>query len=379
MRSDQAAETSMLVNRISQFAARACVAFLVASVALETDAQTAPWQGIGRAATPDEVKAWDIDVRGDFLGLPKGSGSVAQGESLWETKCASCHGVFGESNEVFTPIAGGTTKKDIEAGTVYNLSHSGYPQRTTLMKVSRLSTMWDYINRAMPWNAPKSLKPDEVYAAMAYILNIGDIVPADFVLSDENIAEVQNHLPNRKGKVFYPDMWNTRGKGDVKNVACMKDCVVENKITSELPEFARNAHGNIAEQTRLIGAARGTDTTLPSGTAKPGNGAVIALATAPTTSAASPKPATAEANPALGLIKNYGCSVCHSVSTKLIGPAFQEVAKKYASRADVADYLGKKIRSGGQGVWGGIQMPEQKQVSDADLKTIAQWIAGGAK
>ena len=67
------------------------------------------YPGIGRAATPKEVAAWDIDVRPDFKGLPTGSGSVAQGQDVWEAKCASCHGIFGESNEVFTPLVGGTT------------------------------------------------------------------------------------------------------------------------------------------------------------------------------------------------------------------------------------------------------------------------------
>jgi len=76
---------------------------------------------IGRDATPAEVKAWDIDVRPDFKGLPKGSGSVAKGEELWESKCASCHGGFGESNEVFTPLIGGTTKDDIKTGRVKGL------------------------------------------------------------------------------------------------------------------------------------------------------------------------------------------------------------------------------------------------------------------
>ena len=67
--------------------------------------------GIGRAATPQEVAAWDIDVRPDFKGLPAGSGSVAKGQEVWEAKCASCHGVFGESNQVFNPLVGGTTRR----------------------------------------------------------------------------------------------------------------------------------------------------------------------------------------------------------------------------------------------------------------------------
>src|SRR4051812_33223300 len=70
------------------------------------------YPGIGRLATPAEIKAWDIDVRPDFKGLPPGSGSVAQGQVVWEAKCQQCHGTFGESNEVFQPLVGGTTADD---------------------------------------------------------------------------------------------------------------------------------------------------------------------------------------------------------------------------------------------------------------------------
>jgi pyrimidine operon attenuation protein/uracil phosphoribosyltransferase len=146
----------------------------------------------------------ELPIRPDFVGLPKGSGSVSKGEEVWVSKCASCHGDFGESNEVFTPIVGGTTAKDIETGRVANLRlEAHYPQRTTLMKVATVSTLWDYINRAMPWNAPKSLSTDEVYGVLAYILNLAEVVPADFTLSDQNIAEVQKRMPNRNGMVFY--------------------------------------------------------------------------------------------------------------------------------------------------------------------------------
>ena len=119
-------------------------------------AQTA-YPGVGRAATAREVQAWDIDVRPDFKGLPKGAGSVAKGMDVWEGKCASCHGIFGESNEVFSPLVGGTTKDDIKTGRVARLNDATFPGRTTLMKVSTVSTLWDYIRRAMPWTAPKSL------------------------------------------------------------------------------------------------------------------------------------------------------------------------------------------------------------------------------
>ena len=133
-------------------------------------------------------------------GCPAGSGTVAKGMQVWEGKCASCHGTFGESNEVFTPIIGGTTKDDIKTGRVAALANGKQPQRTTIMKVPTVSTLWDYINRAMPWTAPKSLTTEEVYAVTAYLLNMAEIVPDDFTLvrpeyrrSAEADAQPQRH------------------------------------------------------------------------------------------------------------------------------------------------------------------------------------------
>lgn len=358
----------------------ALAALMSATAAWAQGADKAAMNAVGRTATPAEVHAWNIDVRGDFKGLPKGSGSVDMGGKVWDGKCASCHGAFGESNSVFTPIVGGTSKHDIETGHVYFLSHSGYPHRTALMKVSRLSTLWDYINRAMPWTAPKSLTTDEVYGVLAYILNLGDIVPADFTLSDKNIAEVQKRLPNRNGHVFYKDMWEVRGKGDVKNPLCMKDCPVQGGIESSLPDESRNANGNIAEQVRLFGPARGTDTSLPPRTQKVGVvvPATVVAAASPATPAV-PVGSSAPDAPAHALVQANACTSCHGVTNKIVGPAFQDVATKYAGRADVVAYLIGKIRNGGQGVWGAIPMPAQAQLKDADARAIAQWLAAGAK
>ena len=108
---------------------------------------SARYPGIGRSATANEIAAWDIDVRPDFKGLPAGSGSVAKGQEVWEGKCASCHGVFGEASNVYNPLVGGTTTDDIQTGRVARLRDPAFPGRTTLMKVSSLSTLWDYINR----------------------------------------------------------------------------------------------------------------------------------------------------------------------------------------------------------------------------------------
>lgn len=92
------------------------------------------------------------------------------------------------------------------------------------MKLSRISTLCNYINRAMPWTAPKTLTTEGVYAVTAYILNLGDLVGDDFVLSDKNMAEVQQKLPDRDGMTRKHGMWSLRGRPDVKNVACMRDC-----------------------------------------------------------------------------------------------------------------------------------------------------------
>jgi S-disulfanyl-L-cysteine oxidoreductase SoxD len=225
-------------------------------------AQTDRYPGIGRSATASEIAAWDIDVRPDFKGLPAGAGSVAKGMKVWEAQCASCHGFFGESNQFFSPIVGGTTPDDIATGRVARLNDPSFPGRTTLMKLPTLSTLWDYIRRAMPWTQPKSLSDEEVYAVTAYILNLGGVVPDDFVLSDKNITEVQQRLPNRNGMSTDHALWpgSRPRQPDVRATACMNACARVAKVASFLPDHARDAHGNLAEQNRGVGAQKGADT-----------------------------------------------------------------------------------------------------------------------
>lgn len=351
--------------------------------------------GIGRTATPAELGAWDIDVRPDFKGLPKGQGSVRQGEVLWEAQCASCHGSFAESSEIFTPLVGGVTARDIQSGRVDSLlPGANQPHRTTLMKLSTLSTLWDYINRAMPWNAPKTLTADEVYAATAYILHLGNVLPADFTLSDSNIREVQNRLPNRHGMTTAHALWPGKELGgvarpDVQGSACMKDCKAEAVVKSFLPDYARNAHGNLVDQSRLVGVSRGADTTRPPlarnfesnldvaqyerSSSVPEKGAKAAL---PAAAATAPIPAgTAGVMP---LLQKNACVACHGMDSKLVGPSFREIAAKYKDHADAVNYLSGKIRAGGQGVWGSMVMPAQS-LSLAESAQLAQWLALGAK
>jgi S-disulfanyl-L-cysteine oxidoreductase SoxD len=356
---------------------------LLAVAAVVASAQTR-FDGIGRAATPAEVQAWDIDVRPDFKGLPKGQGSVAQGEKLWAAQCSSCHGDFGESNEVFTPIAGGTTAADIQSGRVAALMPgTNTPQRTTLMKLSSLSTLWDYINRAMPWTAPKSLKPDEVYALSAYILNLGNIVPASFVLSDQNIRDVQNKLPNRNGKTTQHAMWpgdsikGTTSRPDAQGSTCMSNCAADPRVASLLPEHARDAHGNLATQSRTVGGSRGANT-LRSSPETVKKDEKVAIAGANTAQSATNSVASLVLTDVNPIMQKSACLACHGLDTKLIGPSFTDIAKKYAAQADGVNYLAGKIQNGSQGVWGQIPMPAQA-VSPEEAARVAQWLVQGAK
>jgi len=322
---------------------------IAAALALVLGAGTAwsaDYAGVGRAATSNEVKAWNIDVRPDFKGLPPGRGSVSQGQDVWEGKCASCHGVFGESGEYFSPLIGGTTKEDIQTGHAKRLSDPAYPGRTMIMKLSTVSTLWDFINRAMPWTAPKSLSTDEVYAVTAYLMNMAGVVEDDFELTERNIGDVQKKLPNRNGMTTRHAMWpgpelGGTQKPDVQGSKCMKRCDAETKVASFIPDYARNAHGNLQEQMRGAGPVRGANTAEAG---KGGNPAMPAPATATTGH-------TVELN----LMKAEGCAACHAVDRKLVGPAFNEIAKRHGDQADLVAYLTRRVREGSAGVW--AQLP----------------------
>ena len=364
-------------DRIGVWAGPLAFSAILILIADFAQAQTAAYPGVGRAATAKELKAWDIDVRPDFKGLPPGSGSVGKGMEVWESKCSSCHGIFGESNEVFSPIVGGTTKDDVKTGRVARLNDPSFPGRTTLMKVATISTLWDYINRAMPWTQPKSLSVEEVYGVTAYILNMADVLPGNFVLSDKNIAEVQKLLPNRNGMTTEHALWPGAGMGkhppDVKAAACMKDCGPAPTLASFLPDFARDAHGNLSEQNRAVGAQHGADTSKPAPAAG-SQGTLPKPSTAP-----APKPETnSGAAAAIALTQKYTCVACHGMDSKIVGPSFRDIAKKYAGQADGVGYLVGKIKGGGTGVWGAIPMPPQT-LGEADAKAIAQWLSDGAK
>jgi cytochrome c len=229
----------------------------------------------------------------------------------------------------------------------------------------------------MPWNAPKSLSSDEDYAVTAFILNLGGIVPDDFTLSDANIRSVQERLPNRRGMTTDHAMWPGKAFGqrkpDTTAIACMSGCATESKVASFLPDYARNQHGNLAEQNRLVGPQRGADTTRPPASslsesaARPVAPVAVALAPSSRSSASG-----------FALAQKQGCTACHGIDTKLVGPSFVDISKKHAARGDALAYLADKIRAGGAGVWGAIPMPPQA-LAETDAQALARWLIDGAK
>ena len=165
--------------------------------------------GIGHVANQEQLACWDIDVRPDGQGAPPGRGSVKDGEKVYMDKCAACHGEFGESAGRWPQIAQGK-------GTL--ASHD--PVKTVGSYFPYLSTVVDYIRRAMPFGDAESLTNDELYAVVAYVLNLNDIVDDNFVLSKETWAQVK--MPNSSG--FFDDDREKSEKAFWNPNPCMKDC-----------------------------------------------------------------------------------------------------------------------------------------------------------
>jgi mono/diheme cytochrome c family protein len=171
--------------------------------------------GIGQPATLEQIAGWDIDVRPDGEGAPPGKGSVKDGEKIYLERCAACHGEFGESAGRWPQLAQGK-------GTL--ASHD--PVKTVGSYYPYLSSVFDYIRRAMPFGDAQSLTNDELYAVTAYVLSLNDIVDDNFVLSKESWSKVK--MPNEGG--FFDD---DRQKAEKSFWAkpCMKDCGPPVKIT----------------------------------------------------------------------------------------------------------------------------------------------------
>jgi S-disulfanyl-L-cysteine oxidoreductase SoxD len=172
-------------DRIGRFA------IALAAMAVSGAVYAAERYDFGRPATPAEIAGWDIDASPSGAGLPPGRGDVRQGETIFAAKCASCHGAHGEGKPMDRLVGGIGTLRDKK------------PEKTVGSFWPYATTLFDFVRRAMPLNAPQSLTPDEVYSVSAYVLFLNGIVPQDTILDAETLANVK--MPNRDGFVSaYP-------------------------------------------------------------------------------------------------------------------------------------------------------------------------------
>ncbi|MBL0708807.1 MAG: c-type cytochrome [Sulfurimonas sp.] len=198
----------------------------------------------GRVPTANEILAWDKDIMPDGTGLPEGSGSVEDGEEIYEEQCIMCHGDFGSGGGGYPSLSKGNAQelqktltnnrwKDPDAEGPTRVFGSYWPYA---------STMWWYIRDGMPHTRSKTLSNDETYALSAYMLNINEMsidgveVDDEYVLDREKFLKIK--MPNQNGFVpnidgasgsedvrkFYANPANFGGKKVKISQRCMKDC-----------------------------------------------------------------------------------------------------------------------------------------------------------
>jgi mono/diheme cytochrome c family protein len=147
--------------------------------------------GLGMPISASDSAAWDISVLPDGTGLPPGSGTPAQGARIFAEKCAACHGDNAKGGINAALVGGGPLDRMEAAKTIANF----WPQATTV---------FDYIRRAMPWQQPKTLTNDEVYALSAYIFSLNGLAGANDAMNAETLPRVR--MPNRDGFIIrFPD------------------------------------------------------------------------------------------------------------------------------------------------------------------------------
>jgi mono/diheme cytochrome c family protein len=166
-------------------------------------AQTPSYSNVGRTPSAEEVRAWDIAVSLDGKELPPGSGTAKDGAALYPQKCAACHGATLEGTKLGPALVGG--KGSLTTPRPARTIGSYWPFATSL---------WDYINRAMPRNQEGSLSASEVYALTAFLLFKNDIVKESDSIDAKSLPKVQ--MPNRNG--FIPQ--RIEDIADVKKRAC---------------------------------------------------------------------------------------------------------------------------------------------------------------
>lgn len=255
--------------------------------------------GIGRVATPEEIAAWDFDVRPDGLGLPEGGMSVTDGEEVFLDKCAVCHGDFGEGAGRWPVLSGGQ-------GTL----EDDRPVKTIGSYWPYLSTAYDYIYRAMPFGEAGTLTADETYGIVAYLLYVNDVVDdEEFVLSKENFTDVK--LPN-EANFIDDDRDTTEVPQFTKANVCMSDCKPTVDITKTAMAVGVTPED---EHTQVIADAMAAKKAMMGGAAPAEEAAAPAAEETKVASAAAPAPA---AGGDAELIKKgekayKKCKSCHQI------------------------------------------------------------------
>lgn len=311
---------------MSKFLKTTLAAAILTSPLLALDAEAAGKYGLGRLATPDEVKAWDIDVRPDGQGLPQGKGSVEQGEELFLDNCASCHGDFGEGVGRWPVLSGGHGSLEDER-----------PEKTIGSYWPFASTVFDYINRAMPFGAAQTLEPDEVYAITAYLLNMNDVVDDDFELSHENFKEVK--LENEDN--FFMD---DRAGGELKEFAaepCMTNCKDKVEIVGRAAILDVTPEETAAKKAEEAAKAKEEAPESAPDTSKKEMKMAAATQTKPAETSAPASVALDEALVAKGKKVFKKCKACHQVGDKAknkVGPILNGVMGREIASVDGFKY-----------------------------------------
>jgi S-disulfanyl-L-cysteine oxidoreductase SoxD len=145
--------------------------------------------GLGRHVSPEEIRKFDALIPPSGAGLPAGSGTAEKGKAIYAAQCARCHGATGREGP-----------EDVLVGGIGSLA-TAKPEKTVGSYWPYATTLWDYLNRAMPFDRPGVLPPDDVYSVTAYVLHLNGIVKETDVLDANTLPKVR--MPNRDG--FFPD------------------------------------------------------------------------------------------------------------------------------------------------------------------------------
>jgi cytochrome c len=305
----------------------------------------------GRVPTANELAAWDKDVMADGTGLPEGSGSVEDGEELYEAQCVSCHGDFGSGGGGYPALSKGNAV-DLQKTLTNNRwkdPESDGPTRVFGSYWPQASTLWWYIQDGMPHPFSKSLTVDETYALTAYILNINEIeidgeeVDDEYVLDREKFLKIK--MPNVDG--FEPNIAGPNALNDVrtyyanpsnfgaikveKSERCMTNC------QNTTVKIKRIQNGGIKDFIPPMSDVRD----LP-----------------------------VEEHVAIDPVKEYtnSCAMCHS---GFLSPGSAEWAG-YTSKG-----MDKVYANGIHGTKGGMPAKGGSSLSDADFKTVVKYLVTG--